>query len=230
MRALVWKECRLNALVLSLGATLWIAPYLIAALTILITGSGGRVLPEVWARSLEPASVVSLEGSLLTLLLLGANAIARERSDRSAEFLAYLPPSRAKVLASKAVLPLATALMIWTTDLLTAYVVAPALSREAARGLGPVPWWAIASAGVLLFGAAWLGSSVLDSPLVALGFALLAGGLVALFFAATNGFFGWPVARLGPEAATRYYATGSAAVGVLCFLGGSVSFLKRTEP
>ncbi len=62
----------------------------------------------------------------------GANAIARERADRSAEFLAYLPISRVRILASKAALPLAVVSVVWAAAL-AAHLVAYAIDG----GTGP---------------------------------------------------------------------------------------------
>ena len=62
-------------------------------------------------------AVLSTAASILTLTLLGGYAIACERADRSAEFLAYQPIPRSKILASKLVWPIAAAVVIWSVNL-----------------------------------------------------------------------------------------------------------------
>ena len=61
------------------------------------------------------SSVYSLVLSQLTFALIGGNAISGERVDRSAEFLYSLPITRRKLLASKLLLALAIAAVIWLT-------------------------------------------------------------------------------------------------------------------
>ena len=101
MRSLIWKDCRLNSWVLMLGVATWLGPYIVGVLWLML-GRWPTVANGLrWAFMLAPASVISLEATMLPLLLLGANAIARERADRSAEFLAYLPSSRARSSPAK---------------------------------------------------------------------------------------------------------------------------------
>ena len=93
MTALLWKDYRLNRLVLFIGVLLLVGPILIAV------GSNyysrwrtGSIC--AWPDLLVHTEITSLAFSLLTIGLLGGNAVAGERMDRSTEFLAYLPPTR----------------------------------------------------------------------------------------------------------------------------------------
>ena len=230
MKSLIWKECRLNSWVLALGIVLGLGPYLAGLLWFLL-GGGPRVGAGMrLAFGLEPASVISTEGTMLILLLLGANAIARERADRSAEFLAYLPISRARVLASKAAVPLAVASAVWALAL-AAHVLAPATSGGTVGGaMPPGLMRAVCAASILLFGSAWLGSSIVDTPMTAVGFALGVCMLLWSAFAASNQLFGWPAYRLSEEATSYWYAAAMGIVGTSCFLVGSWLYLRRVEP
>ena len=94
MKSLLWKEFRLCWPILLVGAGLLTAPYLIP----LLGKSLGYSVRVDW----PGAAVFSLALSILTLTLFGGSAIACERADRSAEFLAYQPIPRGKILAQQA--------------------------------------------------------------------------------------------------------------------------------
>ena len=103
MKWLLWREYRLNRLLLMTGATLLLLPYAIALFDLgwdAWWGSSQSPRAENAARRFEVAAFFSIVISQLTLALLGGNAIAGERADRSAEFLAYLPVSRWRRLAA----------------------------------------------------------------------------------------------------------------------------------
>jgi ABC-2 family transporter protein len=224
MRTLIWKECRLNAWVLVLGAALGLGPYVVGGLWALFEGGPQSMAVRRLRLALEPACAISLEGTLLTLLLLGANAIARERVDRSAEFLAYLPVSRARILVSKAAVPLAMVSGVWAAAL-AAHVLAYAIdggtiTRLIPPGLGAT----VLTISLLIFGAVWLGSSIVDTPLTAVGFCLGICMLLWSAFVASNHFVGWPADRL------YCYTAGMGIVGISCFIAGSWLYLRRVEP
>ena len=86
MKWLLWREYRLNRWILITGAVLLLLPYLITLIVLcwpnaISTGANHIV------DSLIVAAFYSLGISQLTVALLGGNAIAGERADRSAEFL-----------------------------------------------------------------------------------------------------------------------------------------------
>jgi ABC-type transport system involved in multi-copper enzyme maturation permease subunit len=230
MRSLIWKDCRLNSWVLMLGVATWLGPYIAGVLWLLL-GAWPTVASGLrWAFMLAPASVVSLELTILPLLLLGANAIARERADRSAEFLACLPLSRTKIIASKAAVPLAFASLVWTSHLLAASVVVPALSNGR-EGLPPGLSRAVVAAEVFLFGTAWLGSSIVDTPLKAVGLGMGMYLLVGMLGTqASDYLLGWQADRLNGGAASAWHAGADAIVGITCFVGGTWNYLRRVEP
>jgi ABC-type Na+ efflux pump permease subunit len=228
MTTLLWKDYRLNRGVLLLGVTLLLGPY--AAV-----GAGALYGPwpswpsvADWSARLLDASFFSLALSPLTLAVLAGNSIASERADRSAEFLACLPPSRLEILASKLLLTLLAAGAIWAVNLSVASLLVPTLG-----GPPDNPWDKLAprsmlAAGtVLVFGASWLGSAVLNSPASAtiLGLAVgLVGGPLLVQAA-------WALLGSGArEELASYGVIVSLGVGALCFLSGSVSYLRRVEP
>jgi ABC-type transport system involved in multi-copper enzyme maturation permease subunit len=225
MKSLLWKDYRLNSLVLALGVGLWLAPYVVGSVMLMAKAPHAWRSSANWAVVFAGGGAASLGFSALTLLLLGANAIARERSDRSAEFLAYLPPSRGQVLGSMATVPLVAAGTIWASDLFVVFVLAPALGAgEELNELASVIW-SLGCISTLLFGAAWLGSSLLDSPFTAVGLALgmlfLVGGLLTTY----NYVLASPEAHLSSGA----QAVVALVVGIACFAGGVTHYLKRSE-
>src|SRR3954451_22247010 len=168
MRALLWKDYRLNRGVLVLGIALLLGPY--AAVFAIALYTHWPALPPAAECStlLGTASVTSLVLSELTLVTLAGNSIASERADRSAEFLAYLPPSRLQILASKFLLALLAAAVIWAVNLFVGEMIVPALGTPRANPadqFAPRPM--LAASAVMLFGAGWLGSALLDSPATA---------------------------------------------------------------
>ncbi|MGC8644245.1 MAG: ABC transporter permease subunit, partial [Isosphaeraceae bacterium] len=183
MKSLLWKECRLSALIVAFGAALWCGPYLLGVLSVLVEKGGTWKHAADWADSLTMASGLSVTFSLITALLFGANAIACERADRSAEFLAYLPPSREAVLLSKAFVPLAAALVVWGSNVFVSLVVVPSLGGGSGLGELVSFWWQAASWSVLFFGSAWLASSCAGSASSAftLGLAGSMAVMTALF-------------------------------------------------
>jgi hypothetical protein len=186
MNWLLWKEYRLNRLIVFVTLFLVLLPYLIATCAIcwevivqpsekVVTTSGGEILTKPservihWRECLFGAFLYSITLSQLSLALIGGNAIAGERVDRSAEFQAALPLTRKKILAAKLLIALAIAAAIWLFNL-------PAFGLDLTYILDhfytsdpPVFEIMITSAitGLVFFCVAWLVSSVLPSPAIA---------------------------------------------------------------
>ena len=223
MMALLWKDYRVNRLVLIVGAVLLFGPYLVATVYALCSERG----PGTWAAILSATTDYSLALSLLTIAMLGANAIACERADRSAEFLAYLPPSRAMIIASKSMLAIGGVLVIWGFNLLIIYGVIPAFKDHAAlQVVGHVPLWGLAVTSMVLFGAGWLASSFLDSPAIGIGVAFAVPVLVAGVYLSSAALLGWPAS----ESTQDWYCASCLTLGPLCFVAGCVYYVRRVEP
>lgn len=226
MRALIWKDYRMNRAPLLVALLLWLVPFALQAMEALHLSWPAWPRGESWARHLSTAACIGLFLTAISMAILGGNSIACERADRSAEFLACLPPSRRKVLASKALLALAAGLAIWTVNLTVLLVLAPALAGQPLPLPAGISLPPLAASTVFLFCAGWLGSALLESAAFAtcIGFALpfLCGMLLAL----ASTFLGWPP-RGGLEAATTAMCL---VLGPVCFLSGSAYLLRRAEP
>ncbi len=228
MTALFWKDYRLNRGVLLLGVALLLGPYA-AAFASALHGHWPSWPPTgEWATQLLAASFFSLSLSQLTLAILAGNAIASERADRSAEFLAYLPPSRRQILASKLLLALVTAGAVWAVNLCVSAWLVPALGAPGHNPWDKVaPRSMLAASTVLVFGAGWLGSAVLASPAGAtslgIGLPVVAGPLLVRVARAL-------VASAAEKDPTPAAMLVCLALGSLCFLSGSAYYLRRVEP
>ncbi len=184
------------------------------------------VFGESWPSLVARMGAVSLGTSLVTFGMVPGNAIAGERADRSAEFLAYLPASRAAHLLSKGLIAVFALALVWAANALCAWVIAPALGEVPADSADFVrttfPW--LSAAAVAVFGVAWLGSSALPSPVYAAGAGFAAPWLVLSSLAVAEfgfGYEGWIGAGFLPV---------SIVVGSLSFVAGIVCYLRRIQP
>ena len=155
MNWLIWKEYRENRLIVVTALALLVFPYALTAFTVW----RGWARPRV--ETVLMAACYSLGLLQLTMALAGGNAIAGERVDRSAEFMAQLPVSRGRKLAGKLLAVLILAAMAWLPNLLVLSTL----------GAGIVPagdLWPIlgtmAAMGLTFFSLAWLFSAMLESP------------------------------------------------------------------
>jgi len=226
MKWLIWKEYRANRLVLIVGAVLALSPYLIL-LTLLWGPLRRGVAP--WSWMLACAAVYSAGISQLTLALLGGNVIAGERVDRSAEFLAYLPISRARALAGKLTLVASTVALIWIPNLLIVWL-ADARIPDKMRSLYTVELFGstilhTAITGAVFFSVAWLLSSMLESPTFS-----ICGGLVTPVLIMTAILFsGWGLG-MTEDAVPPWYIGISLVLAPACFAAGTAYYLRRGEP
>lgn len=221
-RALIWKDVLANRFPLLLAAILLVASYSAAA----ILGSQDPTLDaQAWGRSggiLIMGSVMSHAVAQLSLAVLSGNLIAGERVHRSAEFLAYLPPSRGMVLRAKAtvlgVLALVLLLIPLATTGLGAIVGKASLSdsyRTTARVV--VFIWAM---GFCASGIGWLGSCCLQSNAVAILFAILSPNILGILIAYV----------IRSTESTAILLAANLSVGLAGFLIGTIHFLNRVEP
>lgn len=227
MSWLVWKEYRLNRFIMLGAAILLLAPHA-TALVLACWGAGpatdGRA--SQLAVNLLASALYSVILSQLTLALLGGNAIACEREDRSAEFLAYLPVSRTRILAGKITLALLVVALIWLPNLLILYLTAAA-AGELPTGF-EMPWNAFgyaATTGFIFFSVGWLLSSCVEKPVIAVLSGLFSPFLVLL---ATMSL-ALALGHADDFAATWYVRT-CLTLGLACFVAGTWYYLRRVEP
>jgi ABC-type transport system involved in multi-copper enzyme maturation permease subunit len=226
LKALLWKDYRVNRIVLLIGLILVLAP--------LLTGAGlnlyGRwrwgIWSEEWSSLLVKTAVIGASFSILIAAMLPGNAVAGERIDRSAEFLATLPPTRGLVVASKLMLVVAVLLITWCFHGVVIFVVAPlfgAVSQDVdafRHDVLPV----LLYTSVCTAGGAWMASCLLDSPTFATGIGMVSPVGVAGFL--------WTLQLVleRDRLLNEWYGSLSIVFATICMLAATVYFVRRAEP
>jgi hypothetical protein len=230
LTALLWKDARVNRLPLLIGVALLIVPYIVVGVAVThmpLWEEATRA--SAWAVLLATACHFSLVCSQASLAMLSGHVIAAERGDRSAEFLAYLPPSRGQVLLSKALLLAAAAVVVWGVNL-GARMVANYLAgdTDATRALtehmASLPH--LAAVGLLAAGTGWCASAMLDNSGPAVALALLAPLMAFGLFQLTKYLLHWP----DEMSFNKVYFAGCWPLGASLFAIGAAYYLHRVEP
>jgi ABC-type transport system involved in multi-copper enzyme maturation permease subunit len=222
MKWLIWKDYRVNRLVFITALVLLVVPHALFAILIWC-----RMGPEHHNLNVfSESSICSLALLQLVLALLGGNSIAGERIDRSAEFLAYLPVSRGRILRSKLLMVLAAVPLVWLPNLIVLTIAFTSGSRRPPVEL--YRWLStIAITGLTLFCVAWLFSCILDSPT----FSVCAGLIVPLLLAIA---VLWVRDRTGGHTADElflgWYWGLCLAISAASFMAGTLYYLRRIEP
>lgn len=220
MKALLWKDYRLNRALLIVALVMLVAPYSIGVAVQLKNAQS----TGMWGGTVGAAALAAMATSLLTVSLLAANVFAQERADRSAEFLATLPPSRLLVLLSKFILAAGVTGVLWGVNLAMGLMVTPRLG-----GFEPPldqPAEDLLATSVLVFGAGWAASTVLASPVGAWGIASAAPMVLV-------GILGlsWYFLSVPTENQLRPLYVGSCLVlGAAAFVVSSVLYVRRVTP
>ena len=229
MKWLLWREYRLNRLILATGAVLLLLPYLFV-----LRALGAHANYVI--RELVDAAYYSLFLSQLTMALLGGSAIAGERADRSAEFIAYLPLARTRLVGAKLSLAFLATVVIWGTNLLVFWTLMslfPRFQSDPDSSYNFAAFMAsdyyIAITGLTFFGVSWLISSFQSSTVFA-----VCGGLVVpllifigLLMEAESSVQEWTPDEFTVEI---WYATICPILAVVCFSIGTWYYLTRVEP
>jgi ABC-type transport system involved in multi-copper enzyme maturation permease subunit len=229
MRWILWREYRLVRAMLIASAAAMIAPYLMTWMVNLWDD-----YPHYnFAMATLDGSVFGLGFSQIVFVLLGGVAFAGERSDRSAEFVAYLPISRRRRLWTKVAFALAAAVIVWSV-----YGAVNYFGREWVDGRRPDAIGVlscIATTGLAFFGAAWLASSIPSQP----AFAVAAGLACPLAVYLAVPLWAWYDGTIHVRAIDSIlneavlavlYGVACLALGVICFVWGNWRFLRRVEP
>jgi hypothetical protein len=222
LRTLIWKDVLANRFPLLLAAALLVAAYGAAAVLGSLDPSlsaqppGRRLVAVLLTGSLASHAVAQL-----SLAVLSGNLIAVERVDRSAEFLAYLPPSRGTVLRAKALLLAVTALLLFLIPLAIgglAACLAGFLQADELRRAASIVGY-LSAIGFCGSGIGWLGSCCLQSNAVAILFAVLSPWIVGILLSVTG----------GTELPALLVAA-NLSLGLAGFLFGTWHYLNRVEP
>jgi len=226
MKALLWKDLRVNLPIMVAAVVIWTAAHTVAGLVLLFyAGHEQRTDAVSWFEALHRVTAASLMFSQVLIGALGANAMANERGDRSAEFLFSLPGTRHQFLASKFIVALAIALAIWLWHVFVMDVICPAFGAGMVPG-GLPAYVSVAASGISVFGGAWLASSFMKSTAYALLVGLTPFAVIGILFMNNVVLKGWP------PAGTRelWYVGIHSTLGVLTFAAGTWHYARRVEP
>ncbi len=226
MKWLVWKEFRINWLILAITVFLMAVPYAIALYATL----ADRFEHDIFD-VLEGGWMFNALASVMVMALLGGQSFASERADRSAEFLAYQPVTRGRHVLSKLVLPGSTLLLIFGVNSLLLLLAESirgnhniSLSHAPTHLVGLAPFLA---AALCAFGVAWALSAVQNSPT----FAVMAGIIVPIavvwLFMMIEWRGGFKITNL-----QRFviYMVAYVTLSLIGFVGGTRYYLRRVEP
>ena len=224
---LVWREWRRSRTIL------FVALGIIVALLLLVF-SQPQTPPEAAGGEIRVvgsmavvgyfASWIAVHVSVFLLPMIAANSLAGERADRSAEFIAPLPVSRAVRLMAKVVLLAAVAIALWAPMLVVASLLRSSqLVKADDYRSGLELLGVIATFAILTTALAWLLAARIESAVIAAVMAIAIPVAVpwAMFcleapFLAPASFFGLWIDSDGiPQpltffAAAAFFAAGSA--------------------
>ena len=233
MTELVWKEYRQNRLIVCVLFILLMLPYLFLGFA--YWKWGDRFVPTAESERLFPwivASLYSLGISQLAIALIGGNAIAGERVDRSAEFQCYLPISRRRIFAAKMLLFLTMASAIWLPNAAILWYCHPESATHRFESMDQATVLRvclnIATTGLTFFCVAWCVSSIIKSPT----FAICAGlvtPLIVIMGIVMVVEYGYEC-RVTDDLMEYWFRWICLSLSSICFLLGSWLFLRRVEP
>jgi ABC-type transport system involved in multi-copper enzyme maturation permease subunit len=226
MKALLWKDFRVTLPIMIAAVFIWIVAHAIAAVSMtFFAAHHNRLDAQSWVEMVFGVSTATLVFSQLLIGALGANAMATERGDRSAEFLFYLPLTRRQMLASKLFVAVVVALAIWLWHLLVLEIVCPALLHFVPSERLP-SYAVVVASGLSLFGAAWFASSFMRSTAYSLLASLALFAAIGAVFFNTVQVWDWP----SPQTREVWFVGIHLTLGLVGYCAGTWYFTRRVEP
>jgi ABC-type Na+ efflux pump permease subunit len=228
--ALIWKDIYLCRLPIIAGIVILLAPFGLAAAAVMNMPLWTEATQgSAWAVLIATGCHLSIMCSQVTLAMVSGSIIAVERSDRSAEFLSYLPVSRLKILTSKIIVLAGIAVVVWGANLnlgvMANQLAGDTLAAQAITSQLPLQR-NLAAIEFAAIGAGWFGSSMSTNtgPAVAMAFAAplaIQGTIVTAHYS-----LGWP----DEFSFSRVYFATCWFVGGSLFAIGTTYFLRRVQP
>jgi ABC-type transport system involved in multi-copper enzyme maturation permease subunit len=232
MKWLLWKDYRNNRLVVFAALAFLLTPHLGTLIMTCLQEFRWHVsTPHLWIDNFAASSFFSLTVSQLLVAVIGGNAIAGERADRSAEFLASLPITRKKILASKLLLSLAIVAVIWVTDVAALLYLGFQLPRRF-DPTGIVEMLGVtAIVASVLFSVAWCLSSFLASATYCVAAGVFTPLLLWLGMLYVAFLFDIEIGDEHFERTITFWYCGIClTLAPVCFGAGTWYYLRRVEP
>ncbi len=226
MKSLIWKDYRLSRSLLLLSAAVWVLLYLVGIGAQLATTWPRPPSLDDWAEMLHSYGTMWLYITICFAGLFGGHAIACERGDRSANFLACLPPPKWQILTSKLVVAIGMLTAMWGWALLSVYCIAAGLSSKPVDDVGElVTASGIGSICVLTFGVGWMASAMLENSTVPILLAFLSPVAVSIALILVGSVFGIPMVHISDWTNLVCFV-----VGAVAFAAGTWHYCRRVEP
>jgi ABC-type transport system involved in multi-copper enzyme maturation permease subunit len=229
MKWLLWKDYRNNRAVVVAALALLLLPHL----SVLVVGCLQRFYflnndPRLWVEGFTSSTVFSLIASQLVTAVIGGNLIAGERADRSASFLASLPVTRRKILASKLLLALAIVAPIWLIDGTALFY----LNDQTRTQMDFWPTIGLTAVTALVFfSVSWCLSSFLSNPMYSATAGLFTPLVLWLGILLVGFLIRLDLDNRHFERLAEYWYCGICLTLVpVCFVGGVWHYLQRVEP
>ena len=226
MNSLIWKDYRLSRSLLLLVVATWVLMYLVGVGAQLASTWPRSPSLSDWAEMLHAYGTAWLYLTMCFAGLLGGHAIACERSDRSANFLACLPPTKWQILTSKLIVAIAALAAMWGWALLSLYGIGASLSPEILDDdmrLATLP--GIASICILTFGVGWMASAIFEKTTLPILLALLSPVAVSVVLILLGSLLGVSMVRVSDWTNPVCFVLGAAALAA-----GTWHYCRRVEP
>ena len=232
MVELLKKDFGICKMAILLAASILVLPYIVNAIyNLWLVGLEPDEIREVWGRSMLHGSQISMVLTMLSFPFLAGYIIAGERSLRTAEFLGYLPASRASILFSKFLVCASWALAVTAMYLLVLLVVVQWLLPQGLQGPRLENFGdeilMFSSTAAAMFGVSWMLSCMIRSPVLAVCGGIVAPWLLMVILYSTSVYFGWSVGDVVSEYSVPLL---NSVASIVSFVIGCVCFLRRTEP
>ncbi len=233
MRALIWKDLRLNQAVFVFAAIVLILPYACFTLLHFYWQASDQTSPGAGLGMVLTAAFIGF--ALTSIVACGAagNAMACERTNHSAEFAAYLPVSRTPVMISKLMIAVLLIGVMWGVNLAVFLIALGATDAT----IGQIkkqqaePIIVSFATAICLFGTSWLGSSFMRTPSRAAIFGLVLWMAVLLAMISYMAITIVDKTDEGAKVAAYYlYVSLCLGLGVAAVITGSVIYVRRVRP
>lgn len=225
LRTLLWKDVRLNIVVLRIAALLAVLSYAGMALQGWTTGLEGRFQGGLISKIIWSGSTFSHMCLQFSLAILAANLIASERADGSAEFLTYLPLKRKEVLYSKGLLLVGVCVVASILHFMGVFAAAwlSNLSlndlANVALGLLVISAAGFGASGIGWFASCWLKSNATALLVVIVGFPVInITSRIAIWWLQLE------------DRSNAIFISIWIGIGTAGFVWGTRHFLNRIEP
>ena len=225
MIALLKKDWRVYRMATIGSLLIVLTIYVIAGLTLL--GNDRPIRSTDVVETFFGAGTIGLFVSAILTGMYGSGAFTLERRDRSADFLAMMPTTRGRIIASKAFVAIGCSLVIWLINLCELWLVIP---WELTKSVGNpheflMAVTIVAGSSVMFFGIAWLLSTFLNSAAISFGIAItiVLGSLTLIET--------WRHRHVFNDATAEHIdCVLTFSVGIVCFIAGVIYYLRRVEP